>query len=107
MSILAEKNGGGRSAGRVIAIGFAVIFAFRLMWMTVLGMALGWPDAVFGAAVVFAVPLHRLFAGRGGKEIALELFRAFGRGNAGTNAAPEAVKAIVGKLPDLFADDER
>lgn len=109
--VLHEKNGDGYSAGRVIAIGFALVFAFRLIWVTVLGMALGWPDAWLGFAIVFAVPIHRMLSGARGHELVKVFLERLGTGAVGANAAPEAAKAgmelIRRGLDNRFTDDER
>lgn len=108
--LLTEKVGGGLSAGRAVAILFSIVFAFRLVVFTLMGLALGWPDAILGVFCLLAVPLHRLFTGTRAHELAMALINRLGMGSPGTNAATDTVKSVLEKLPGLDnrrIDDER
>lgn len=99
------------SAGRIIAIAFSVVFLIRLVWATVLGMALGWPDAVLGVFCLLSVPIHKWFASPRGFELVQGLISRLGIGGVAANASPEAVKAGIelmrSGLDNRFTDDER
>lgn len=108
--ILDEKDGSGRSATRTIAIAFSVAGLFRLFYMTILGQALGWPDAFFFTACLLAVPLAKLFSGVHGASLAGKLLDRLGVGAAGANAATATVTGVLDRMRGLDnrrTDDER
>lgn len=107
---LDEDGSGDWSMTRIVAFAFAWAYIDRLGELSVLGASLGWPDAFLAFAILFAIPFKTLFSGSSGATLLGKFIDRFGIGSTGTNAAPEAVKAVLDfkrGLDNAKTDDER
>lgn len=101
--MLEEKTGpraGTVSAGRTIAVGAAIVMAWRVVFMTVLAQPLGWPDAFMFACALFAVPVHKRFSQPGGSRfvetVTLALLGRLGHGTVAESGSGGAGVVATG-----------
>lgn len=86
------------SMTRVTVAAFAFVFVVRVLVLSILGVALGWPDAWAIFAILFAIPFKDLFSGTAGASLFGKFLDRFGVGAAGTNASADTIKAAFNGL---------
>lgn len=84
------------SMTRVCVFMFAITYIVRLLVLSILGAALGWPDAFAIVAILFAIPFKDLFAGTAGASLLGKFLDRFGIGAAGTNVGADVVAKVFG-----------
>jgi hypothetical protein len=83
------------SMTRVVCFMFALAFLFRVYMLSIMGVALGWPDAWAIFAILFAIPFKDLFSGSSGAALLSTFLQRTGIGQSGVNAATDVVKAAL------------
>lgn len=99
--LLADKERDGRpwSAGRIVALLFAVTYNLTLLRLGDKGVNIGWPWATLGIVVLLAIPIQKwLSSPKHGPELVKLLLSRIGVGEVGGQIDP--------RLPSRD-DDER
>lgn len=103
---------GERSASRLIAIIWSVVFMIRILVLSILGVGLGMPDAVCVVASMVSMALVKFAEGKHAPEFFKGLLHALGTTQmAGNVAEAGSVQAVIKAIghnvwPDNKTDDE-
>jgi hypothetical protein len=95
-----KERGGAWSAGRFVAIMFALTYNVTLIRLGAAGLNIGWPWATLGIVILLAIPMQKwLSSEKHGPELVKALIGRIGIGEVGgQKQSPE---------PSIFTDDER